>query len=234
MPRIALPNSLTHRLIHRTFRPLAWARVHVLCGLLAVLMLTGCTSWTSVQVSDLAIQSQADASLAVEGNFEQAVYGMLDRDTLTIVLIDGPIESPRQAVTIRMFWKPKAGKTPISPAATNATVHYMVFTDDASSPEGGVAIYSGAGYLFPRDEPGEVSFAASLWDSTVLLKDQSQAYEDLLGPARISGNFTATLNDTEMNQLLNHLNRIVAERLGYPRLVNEPTTTESEAAMNPS
>ena len=180
----------------------------------------GCASWRKGDFSQLSIRSQEKNGPEVEGAFDTAVYAFDDPSTLTAVLIDGEPTSPRQAVIVRMFWKPIAGRTPISTRATNATIHYLVF---APSPRdngpGPVAVYSGAGYVFPRDDFGDEKMEASLWDATVVLADRSEDFQDVLGPASIRGKFTAAHDETRTLELITRLNQTVSGRLGYPRLV---------------
>lgn len=191
---------------------------------------SGCASWRKGDFSQLSIRSQEANGLEVEGEFDTAVYSFEDRSTLTAVLIDGDVASPRQAVIVRMFWKPIAGRTPISGRATNATIHYLVFApsprDNGSGP---VAVYSGAGYVFPRDDFGERELVASLWDATVVLADRSEDFRDVLGPAVIRGKFTAEHNETRTLELITRLNQSVSDRLGYPRLVDQPAGVEGFA-----
>lgn len=195
---------------------------------------SGCTSWRQVELSQLAIKSEARGGPVVKGDFDTAVYGYDDQSTLTAVLIDGPVDDPRQAVTLRMFWKPAAGRTPISPKATNATVHYLVFSPAPRDPEdASVAIYSGAGYLFPRDDAGDASFSASLWEASVVLEDRSESFRDVLGPASISGRFTATHDEEKTLELLSRLSQRVSERLGYPRLIDGRDGSEATALARP-
>lgn len=189
----------------------------------------GCASWRKGDFSKLSIRAQERNGPEIEGEFDTAVYAFEDRSTLTAVLIDGEPASPRQAVIVRMFWRPLAGRTPISSRATNATIHYLVFPpsprDDGSGP---VAVYSGAGYVFPRDDFGENKLEASLWDATVLLADRSEDFRDVLGPSTIRGTFTAKHDETRTLRLITELNQTVSDRLGYPRLVE---ATEVDAAV---
>ena len=217
------------RRTHLRFTPLD-RRVHlcaaaVVLGALAAAMLAlpGCTSWRQADLSQLSIRSQAPDGPVMKGAFDTAVYAYSGDSTLTVVLLDGPIDAPRQAVTLRMFWRPMAGRTPISSRATNATVHYLVFNPAPRPGESGaVAVYSGAGYLFPRDDAGDDQLAAALWDATVVLEDRSELFQDVLGPAAVSGRFTATHDEARTLRLIAQLGQTVSDRLGYPRLVQSP------------
>ena len=184
-------------------------------------LLTGCgsTLWTSQ--SALAVVSQDDTALRLRGDFNAAYYRFDSTESMTFVLIEGPEDQPVQAAVIRLMWSPKAGKTPINPDATNATMQYIVFADRRLS-EGlfrEVGVYSGAGYLYLNDDPGESRLTASLWEADLLLADRSERFKDLLGQSRLRGSFTAERNSAKVQELITTLNLRVTERLGYPRLV---------------
>ncbi len=191
--------------------------------LLTLLLLTGCNSslWTSQ--SALAIVSQDDTSLRLQGDFNSAYYIFDSTESITVVLIEGPEDNPTQAAAIRMMWQPKAGLTPVNPDATNATIQYIVFanrrTDEGYYKE--VGVYSGAGFLHLDSSPGDSRLNASLWQADLVLADRSDRFKDLLGQSTLRGSFTAERDSVKVQQLLKRLNLQVSERLGYPRLVGE-------------
>lgn len=204
------------------------------CGVvLHLALLTGCGTslWTSQ--SALAVVSQDDTSLRLQGDFNAAYYVFDSTDSLTIVLIEGPEDEPTQAVAIRMMWHPKAGLTPINPDATNATIQYVVFADRRTD-EGyfrEVGVYGGAGFLHLDSEPGESQLTASLWQADILLADRSDRFVDLLGQSTLRGSFTAERNEKKVYELLKKLNLRVSQRLGYPRLVDAQTQSQHALAQ---
>jgi hypothetical protein len=193
----------------------AWSILLVLMPLVA-----GC-SMMPVRNSALAVTGRGESSARLQGDFDKAYYAYASDDSVTVVLIAGPEDNPTQAATVRLFWAPKAGQTPIAPEATNATVQYIVFadrrTDDGFFRE--VGVYSGAGYLFLEDKPGVARITGSLWEADLLLADRSERFKDLLGQSRLTGTFTARRDEQKVNELLRLLNTRVTQRLGYPRLV---------------
>ena len=213
------PRALSHA-------RLGWSLALPLLLVLALFPGCGSSLWTSQ--SALAVVSQDDTSLRLQGDFNSAYYVFDSTEAITIVLIEGPEDNPTQAAAIRMMWRPKAGLTPINPDATNATIQYLVFanrrTDEGFYKE--VGVYSGAGFLFLDSEPGEARLTASLWQADLLLADRSDRFKDLLGQSTLRGSFTAQRDGAKVQQLLKRLNLKVSERLGYPRLVdtNTPTT----------
>jgi hypothetical protein len=202
---------------------------------LACLTCVGCGTslWTSQ--SALAVVSQDDTSLRLQGDFNSAYYVFDSTDSITVVLIEGPEDDPTQAAAIRMLWQPKAGLTPVNPDATNATIQYVVFanrrTSDGFFRE--VGVYSGAGFLHLDSAPGESSLTASLWQADLLLADRSDRFKDLLGQSTLRGSFTAERNSAKVQSLLKRLNLKVSERLGYPRLVDNASARDTLAIQKP-
>lgn len=187
---------------------------------LSALLLTGCSLLPS-QNGALAVTGSGDEALRLRGDFDTAYYRYDDEDTVTVVLIAGPEDSPTQAATLRLMWTPRAGKTPISADATNATVQYVVFADRRTA-EGyyrEVGVYSGAGFLTLGAEPGSATLTGSLRQADLLLSDRSERFKDLLGQSTLRGGFTARRNEQKVDALLRQLNTRVTDRLGYPRLV---------------
>lgn len=185
--------------------------------------------------ADLTIRSLSRDNIILRGGFEHGIYTIADKNTAIILLYDGPVENPSQAVTIRMFWNPHAGRTPIDPTATNATMQYVIFTGEGDKE---VGIYSGAGYIFPRMDMGGRKFIASVWQATLRMRDDKQTvksqdgkavevhirdhspgFHDQLGQAQLAGKFTVERDDLGIQQAMHRLNVLVRERLGRTRLV---------------
>ena len=177
-----------------------------------------CSSFTrrADSAGRLSIRNEADVPTFVKAGFASGYYSYDELHNLTVVLVDGPAEKPTQAVTIRMFWQPLPGRTPIDSTATNATIHYMIFPGDDGKLAG---VYSGAGFVYPNQYPGDKSFTGSVWQSNLLLRDATDGFKDLLGPAQLQGTFTAKRDDTRVTAMIRTLNSLVRERVGYPRFV---------------
>jgi len=201
-------------------------RTAIILTLLLSLASAGCAGDGG---GSLAIRSQDDTGGQLQGGFGTGIYSLDDKNNLTAVLFDGPQENPTQAVVIRMFWKPRAGRTPIDSNATNATIHYIIFTGEGNRVTG---IYSGAGYVYPNSKTGEDPLAAGVWQASLRLADKSETFQDRLGQAMVKGKFTARRDATAVQQAIRQINVLVRERLGYPRLVDAdsdhhvPTTTQ--------
>ncbi len=184
---------------------------------LCAFLLSGCAgAWLAGEGGRLRIESQAEPGTSLSGGFDTGLYRYDSPNELTVLLFDGPAESPTQAVSIRMHWRPRAGGTPIDPNATNATIHYIILAG-AEGAEAGV--YSGAGYVYPRVKPGRKRFVAGLWQANLRLDVATDGFKDLLGQALLKGSFTARRDDLETGQMLRRLNGLLHQKLGYPRLV---------------
>lgn len=193
------------------------------------LTLSGCSApWLGLagDGGKLRIINQDNPDTMLFSRFETGIYRYEDQNEVTVLLFDGPLENPSQAVTIRMLWRPKAGATPIDPDATNSTVHYVILTGKDRDE---VGIYSGAGYLYPRVKVGRPSLSASIWQANLHLDSSTDGFRDLLGQAMLKGRFSARRDDIETDTALRRLNQLIQERLGYPRLVHADTSVENAA-----
>lgn len=164
----------------------------------------------------LAIESRIDDGRILQSQFDQCVYGYDNQSNITIILTAGQPENPTLAAVIRMLWQPRGGKTPVDPDATNATVHYVIFSGKQD-----VGVYGGAGFLTPAQKPGSDKLAAELRQSILRLRDKSNAFIDLLGPATMTGQLVAKRDDAAAAEQLRLINQHVSDRLGYPRLVRK-------------
>ncbi len=188
-------------------------------GVAAVLLAggSGCTLPSlNAPGGRLRVISPAGQGVDAQFNFATGYYSYDDANTLTAVLFDGPEEQPRAALTVRMFWQPRAARTPIDPSATNATLHLVIFSESDPS---AVAIFSGAGFLYPYDEPGTAQLQGGVWEANLRLADASESYNDPFGQALIEGRFTAQFDRAATERHLHHLRVLVHERLGRPRFV---------------
>lgn len=166
--------------------------------------------------------SDRDA-LTLSGDFTRGYYRFENQNTLTVVLIQGPDDAPERIAAIEMFWKARAGLTPIDRTATNALVRFFEFRDTEAEPNT-VGVYAGAGFMRLHDNPAVGQVDGNLWDADLRLTDRSEAYTDRLGRAVLAGSFTAQRNDAQVTRVLRQLNQQLEDRLGYPRLVQGGTS----------
>ena len=187
--------------------------------LLLILMLAateGCQTLGGNAAGQLTLRSEIDPATSLTAQFDVGQYQYRNKNELTVLLLDGPATDPTQAVVIRMWWKPRAARTPIDANATNATIHYVIFTGQDHQE---VGIYSGAGFMFPRNTPGKAMLKGGLWDGNMSFSEGTAGFNDLLKKAVITGRFTVRRDDMGVNQALRQLHILLRERLGYARLV---------------
>jgi hypothetical protein len=188
--------------------------MHVRTGMVSLAVIAAALSFGGCAGrGQLALRS-ASSEAAIEGQFNTAVFGYDDVNTLHVVLIEGSVEQPEQAVHMQMFWRPKAGRTPRDPMSANTTVRYMVFQD------GQVGVYGGAGLLAPKASLTRGQLNGSLQNASLRLTDASGEFVDELKLANASGDFSAKRDDETALKLLRQLQVQVRERLGYPRFVD--------------
>ncbi|MEM9420403.1 MAG: hypothetical protein AAGA25_15345, partial [Planctomycetota bacterium] len=183
--------------------------------------LSGCTrplvdGDAQLQISSRDTANRAGATLS--GEFTQAYYRFTDQNTVTVVLIQGPDEAPERIASLEMFWKARAGLTPIDRTATNALVRFYEFRDTEAEPNT-VGVYAGAGFMRLHDNPSVGTIDGNLWDADLRLTDRSNDFTDRLGRAIFAGSFTAQRDDARVTTILREVNQQLEERLGYPRLV---------------
>lgn len=222
---------------HRPSRGGRLGRGVTLCVVAWLLITTiGCSRPLIDGDAQLQIASRDVAEregLTVSGEFTQAFYRFEDQNTVTVLLIQGPADAPQRVAALEMFWKPRAGLTPIDRSATNALVRFFEFRDTESEPNT-VGVYAGAGFMRLHDNPTVGTVDGNLWDADLRLTDRSEAYTDRLGRAVLAGSFTAQRNDAMVTTILRELNQQIEERLGYPRLVDtRPRQTNILSAATP-
>ena len=180
----------------------------IVCAAVVIASLTGCGG-----TGALSMQSAVGPPIVLAGSFNKVIYGYTDANQLDVIMLEGPEDKPTQAVHIAMSWAPRAGRTPIDEFATNATVRYMIFTGEAAG------VYSGAGFLFTSDYPGEENFKADLRNTALRLFDRTENFHDRLGLAKVTGGFVAKLDDIATQQSLVRVQKYLREQLGYPAFV---------------
>lgn len=180
----------------------------IAAGALAGVGIIGCTSGGRMRVASV---QQPDRSLL--GRFDRGFYAYTDENTVQVLLVDGSVNTPRQVVQLRMHWRPRAGRTPVDRTSTNTSVRYIIFSGGAAG------MYSGAGFLFPRNMPGKDRFRAELRTTSARLVDASESFVDPLGLAEISGDFSVRRDDAAVLRLVRVVERRLEDRLGYPVLL---------------
>lgn len=184
------------------------------CVLFCIVALgaVGCSS-----SGKLSVRNATETGDALTGSFDTAVYAFTNHNQIEVVLIEGPEDAPTQAVHLRMEWRPKAGATPVDRRSTNTTVRYIVFTGD------GAGVYSGAGFLYPKNKPGGGTFRGMLRSTSIRLSDASTTFADRIGRANATGSFSAERDELATKKHLRRLQQQVSAKLGYPLRVAAPS-----------
>lgn len=199
--------------------------LHAMTLLPALGAIAGC----GIQIGDagrgeMRIESRERERLDIGHAFTTGYFSVDEKNALTVVLLEGDRDAPTAALTVRMFWLPRVGATPIDRTATNASIHYVVFgsslsnREDASQTED-VGVYSGAGFLYINSGMDAQRLKAGLWEADIRLADRSEGFVDQIGPSLLAGAVRATRDDDRVAATLQRLNRLTSARLGYPRLV---------------
>ena len=135
----------------------------------------------------------------LSGRFPTAVYRRdgdsaadiyltdLTRDQLEPAL---PVEVLRgQLVHLRMFVRPRAGRTAISDEGTNTTVRWAVFAGTGAELHAGV--YEGAGFLLPGGVIGGGALRGKMDGASLNLASATTRFQDPIGPIDAAVRFTA-------------------------------------------
>ncbi|WP_428386917.1 hypothetical protein [Mucisphaera sp.] len=195
-------------------------RFPLFCILLTLtLLLPGCGFFRIGEAGSLTATSHDNPDVRLDAGFDRAIYALNDNQSITALLIAGPTAQPERVVTLRVFWTPRAGRTPVSRQATNTAIEVMVFADRPAPGPRELGLYAGAGYVYLRDQPGERLIQGEVWDADLLLRDQSLGFRDRLGRTNLTGRIQLQRDDQAVRETLTKLRHTISQTLEYPRLV---------------
>lgn len=127
-----------------------------------------------------------------------------------------------QLVHVEVFWVPHPGRTHAESTQTNAAITYHLVTPS------GVLTYEGAGFVyFQPPRPGKPLVGQIESGSLLRAKDVTDA-NDLFGPCRLRGSFTAREDRRAVFLALNEMKRTRARTLAP-----EPAAAADPATRNP-
>jgi hypothetical protein len=98
-------------------------------------------------------------------------------------------------VHLRMFIRPRAGRTPIAETASTSTVRCMVLA------RGEIGVYGGGGFFVDGADAGEKEFRGSVRNATMRLVSATGGFNDRLGVSVFSGSVSARLDDQTAKQM---------------------------------
>ncbi len=182
---------------------------------LCLLLMAGC-GLMGHSGGNIEVVGLGDEPARLAGDLKTAIYRSRDANTATFVFSDLTLDDLKngrfadgRVICVDMAWRPKAGSTPVDRTATNCTVRQVILTGNATG------VYDGAGFLAPADKAGSNSFGGSISGAVLRLIESSSGFDDLLGPAELSGSFTARRDDAAVDQIAVRLNTEVTRRLGH-------------------
>lgn len=162
---------------------------------------------------DLSVRSMQHGGV-LSPRFTSVAYTSRTSESADIYLTDlspGALDpgTPLDEVTghlvhIHVFLIPKAGKTPIDPAASNVTVRHVVFV------RGAIGVYAGGGFMLTEGRPGDAQFGGSLREATLKLVDASPTFHDALGPGRMRGVVRAPLDEGAAARMAGRLEDVMS------------------------
>lgn len=177
---------------------------------------TGCES--AKPVGTMRAQSLGTEPVAIDANYTTAFYAYGGSVESSFIMSDVPLEillkskvSDGHILHMQMLWIPKPGATPMDISATNVSIRYIIISN------GEMGLYTGAGFAIPQDKMGSDSITIDLRNANLTLTSSTAGFVDLLSPASLTGDFTATLNDQRTQQLRSALRRIIKSALPRTR-----------------
>lgn len=175
-------------------------------GHAAASVLTLCTALAAIGCGPIFLQTGGQSSfrsdlhpVELDARLPTRVYRWADKNTADVFLTDLDPEiltrpddlaqATGQIVHIKLFLRPRPGRTPIQETACSATMRYVVLAD------GRAGLYTGGGFLFPLNAPGGKTFRAILPESVLELAAKTDGFDDRIGRGSLAMRFRATLND---------------------------------------
>ena len=160
---------------------------------IAIGVLSGCSVGGTVRVASV------EAGASLEPQVTLVAFRPLGRGQIDLYMTDLTREQLDPAVPleelsgslvhVRMFIRPRAGKTPIDSTATNATIRHVVLSG------GAIGVYGGGGFLFPRSSRTSDPFTGRMRGATLVLTDRTPNFVDPLGPSTMSLSVRAPRDD---------------------------------------
>lgn len=112
----------------------------------------------------------------------------------------------RQALHLRVFWRAQPGRTFAERTQTNANLRYAVLVGDR------VLAYEGAGFVYFEASADGGSIKGTVESSSLSPAGRVGEIEDVIGPCRIEGSFTARRDKARTVEALQRLRRQAVRR----------------------
>ena len=111
----------------------------------------------------------------------------------------GDSEPIEQLLYIHLFWRPHPGKTFDNPSSVNATLQYVIRTDN------GEVVYSGTGYVYTNKPRGSSDLKISIEDARWRVSHSRGEVPELLGETRVAGRLVAQQDTSRAVELMRRI-----------------------------
>jgi len=124
-----------------------------------------------------------------------------------VLLVDRSHPAVEQYLHVKVLWRPMSGMKADQPSATNAAIDWYVVSRDPDRP--GVLRYAGAGFVLAQPANDE-RLRVEVRNASVKLERRDGDVYDPIGPAKLDGTFTATLDAGRVSTVLAELDAALA------------------------
>ncbi len=160
------------------------------------------------------LQSLQNAN-ALEASLPTRIYAARDADTADIYMTDLPSsvwesgadvsDMSGTLVHVRMFIRPRAGRTPIADTASTATIRVMVLA------KGEIGVYGGGGFFVNSGNPGKERFRGGVRDAALRLVSSTSGFVDRLGACAFTGEVSGSRDPAAAEAIERALTALIAE-----------------------
>jgi hypothetical protein len=143
------------------------------------------------------------------------VYAAADADTADVYMTDLPSsvweagadvsDLSGTLVHVRMFIRPRAGRTPIADTASTATIRVMVLA------KGEIGVYGGGGFFVNSGNPGKERFRGGVRDASLRLVSATSGFVDRLGVSAFTGEVSGQQDSQAAAAMERALTALIAE-----------------------
>lgn len=169
-----------------------------LLTILTVATLTGCAGQgAAVRLTPTANNTTGHA---LSQQFEDAYAVVRPTGEIDVVLTGAPVvRELQQVMHLRILWKPMRGTKADQPSTTNAVIDWSIF-DPAGGARADLLRYSGAGFVHAYRTGDDLQ--VKVRNATLKLADRRGGIDDPIGPATLTGTFTAKFDGARVDALL--------------------------------
>lgn len=121
-----------------------------------------------------------------------------------------------QIILVNVFWRPRPGKTHAESTQTDATILYNLMTG------GEVIAYEGAGFVYFKQSRDGMTIKGRIESSDLTPQRHVNRPDDLFGPCRIRGTFTARKDRKHVVSILKKLRRRLGPRVSSQSDAEKP------------